>query len=284
MRTTLGRTTASYRPLNPLYEAIRDISPVSIPGQSTTFQRSHSVLVVASKHGHLHVVRLLLICGADPSFRPNEGFTTALDEACGRHDAMPIVKGLIAAKANVNLGRPPYYACITRNDELVDFLLRSGARVNLRFSIARKDFATPQIISGLAMARGPKTVNEQYYLEARPARSTISGNGAARGNTDYSKMPLPYHMKGTDPVLKRLTPRLIPKKRPSDKQILPVSQPSLDQDAMDRLKYSEPALNCGCLVCLLDDRLESGSKRIFLSQPNPVTHTLIGMDLRRRRF
>lgn len=277
--TKLGRTPASDGPLNPLHEAIRDISPGPIPGQSTTFQRAHSALVVASKHGHLSVVRLLLKCGANPNFRPDEGFTTALEEACGRRDGMPIAKELIAAKANVNLGRPLFYACVTRNEELVDLLLRNGARVN--FSIARKDFATPEIISRLALA--PKTGNEQYDLEARLARSKISGTGFARGTPDYSKLPLPYHMKGADPVLKRLTPRLITKKRPSDKQILPVNEPSWNQDVMDKRKYYEPVPSCGCLICLLDDRLESGPNPKYSSQHNPVTHTLSGMDLRQRR-
>ncbi|KAL2166183.1 hypothetical protein VTG60DRAFT_3143 [Thermothelomyces hinnuleus] len=247
------------------------------PAPQTYHHGTVTALVVASRRGHLPVVQMLLKRGADPNFMPYTGFTTALEAACGRRDAVPIIQELLAAGANVNLGRPLYIACITRNEDVVDFLLRNGAPVS--FSILRKEFTTPKILSRLIVAQ--TKFEQQPSLEAQLARAAISGSGAV--NKDYSTLPRPCHMKETDPALKRISPRVITKERPRDKQILPMNKPSPGQVIRDELMTGQPVPTCGCLICLLDDRLQSNYVPNNSSRHNPVTHTLGGMDLRPRR-
>lgn len=251
-------------------------------------------LISACMYGHLPTVQLLLKHGADPN-APDTSLTdnTPLEVGCGGSDAVPIISStnttplgvaiggrnavpiireLLAAGAKVGVGRPLLMACLRRDEDAVELLLRSGAPTNFSLLETIKH-TTPGIISRLISAR---PTSEQHAVEARLIRAAMSGSGPA--NKESPTRAGIYAMK---PISH---PRLITKKRPKDKQIRPINNPGIIQICRDEMMATKPVPNCGCLICLLDDRLKENSLSYDKSfRHNPVTYTLMGMDIRPRQ-
>lgn len=121
---------ASYLGLEELVTVLLDHSTGSCPGMDTS-------LVIASKGGHMNVVKLLLQYGAqvDSSFEAGGG-ETALGAAC-MWGHLSVVKILIGHGAKINSPawgiHPPLHAAAIVGDAItVDFLLMKGADVNAR--------------------------------------------------------------------------------------------------------------------------------------------------------
>jgi ankyrin repeat protein len=90
-------------------------------------------LHLASKHGHLHVVNLLLEYGADMNLK-NKEFNNALELSC-RYGYYEITKKLINQYSTINLeshskDNPLNFACKEGAYEVVELLLAKGAAID----------------------------------------------------------------------------------------------------------------------------------------------------------
>ena len=98
-------------------------------------------LHLASKKGHIEIVKLLIDNGAELEARMTDG-TTPLHLA-SLHNQLPVVELLLAKGVNINVekesGRTPLYsACEKNNVEIVNALLKKGANPNIIRHIPQK--------------------------------------------------------------------------------------------------------------------------------------------------